>query len=208
MNICIRPSQPADSALAVKLIHLSMGSEMDWLFGQEAGYPAEAVMAALYARRGNRFSWDLCWVAEADGQAVGLLLAFAGRRLPVLEAVTGLHLLGIFGLRATLRLLRKQRLYGDLVEARPDEFYVSNVGVLPEFQGRGIGGALLDLAEEQARAAGLGKCSLLVVQDNPALRLYRRRGYEIVTSYSFPVPEIDHGFYRMVKQLQQLTTND
>lgn len=210
MNVCIRPAQPADSALAVKLIHLSMGEEMDWLFGQEAGYPADAVMAALYARRGNRFSWNLCWVAEADGQAVGLLLAFAGRRLPVLEAVTGLHLVGVFGLRATWRLARKQRLYGDLVEARPDEYYVSNLGVLPEFQGRGIGGALLDFADEQARAAGLGKCSLLVAQDNPALRLYRRRGYEIAASYTFPVPEIGHGrgMHRMVKQLQRVTTND
>lgn len=202
MTVTVRPALPADSALAVSLIRLSMGEEMDWLFGQD-GRPANEVAAALYIRRGNRFSKECCWIAEVEGQAAGLLLAFAGRHLPRLDAMTGLHLLGILGLHAVLRLARRQRHYGDLVEARPDEYYLSNLGVLPEFQGRGIGGALLDFVESQARAAGLSKCSLLVAQNNPAQRLYRRHGYEVTASYEFSVPEIAHGsgYHRMVKQL-------
>lgn len=209
MKVKIRPAAPADSALAVGLIRLSMGEEMDWLFGQD-GHPADEVAAALYARRGNRLGWDLCWLAETDGRAAGLLLSFAGRRLSRLDAMTGLHLVGVLGWRAAWRLARKQRHYGDLIEACPDEYYLSNVSVLPEFQGRGIGGALLDFAEAQARAAGLGKCSLLVAQNNPAQHLYRRRGYEVVASYHFSAPEIAHGsgYHRMVKRLPQLTTND
>ncbi|MCX7609309.1 MAG: GNAT family N-acetyltransferase [Anaerolineales bacterium] len=199
----LRPAVLADSHLAVTLIRLSMGAEMDWLFGQEAGLSADQVMTALYLRRGNRFSWQFCQVAEMDGYPVGLLLAYPGRKLFLMEVITALQLLGICGITATWRIVRRQRAYGNLVEARRDEFYLSNLGVLPEYQGQGLGGWLLEQMDIQARAAGLRKCSLLVARDNPAVHLYRRHGYQIETTYTFPVPEIGHGvgFYRMVKSL-------
>jgi ribosomal protein S18 acetylase RimI-like enzyme len=55
---------------------------------------------------------------------------------------------------------------------------VHDLAVLPDFQGRGIGRALLAAAEERARARGCAKLTLEVREDNARARgLYRERGF-------------------------------
>jgi ribosomal protein S18 acetylase RimI-like enzyme len=55
---------------------------------------------------------------------------------------------------------------------------VHDLAVLPEFQGRGIGGALLAAAEERAVARGCCKVTLEVLETNAgARRLYQQRGF-------------------------------
>lgn len=204
-SLRIRPATNADVSPAVALIRLSMGSEVDWLFGQEKKYPTEHVLAGLFRRKGNRTSHQVCWVAEQGGQVVGALVAYPGKQLRRFDLRTGLHLVQIFGLPATIRVARRQPAYGSLVEAEADEFYVSNVAVSPEAQGKGIGAALMKFSDALARSAGLPKCSLLVTYDNPARHLYERCGYKIVHSYEIDHPMIAHGsggYHRMVKVLE------
>ncbi len=200
----IRPAVLTDAGPVVDLIRLSMHEELDWLLGQEKKHPTESVVSALFYRKGNRLSHDICWVAEQDGQVVGALLAYPGRQVHRLESRMGLHLVTIFGLPGVIRLARRLSVYGDLVESEDDEFYLSNLAVLAECQGRGIGASFLNYADELARANGLKKCSLLVVFGNPARRLYERSGYQLVQSYKFDHPAIadgSGGFHRMVKVL-------
>ncbi|MBI4731417.1 MAG: GNAT family N-acetyltransferase [Chloroflexi bacterium] len=202
--IQIRPALSTDAPLGATLIHLSMGEEADWVFGRGNHKSTGAVLAGLFQRKGNRLSHELCSVAELDGRVVGALVACPGRRLGRLNLRTGLHLLQVVGLAATVRLVRYLPMYGNLVEAAADEFYVTNLAVLPEMQGRGIGAALLSHADALARSNRLLKCSLLVTFDNPARRLYERSGYQIVHSYKIEHPMIAHGsggFHRMVKVL-------
>jgi ribosomal protein S18 acetylase RimI-like enzyme len=62
--------------------------------------------------------------------------------------------------------------------ARSDDMLLDNVAVLPSYQGRGAGRALLWLAEERATAAGYDRVSLYtheVMVENQ--RLYERIGY-------------------------------
>jgi ribosomal protein S18 acetylase RimI-like enzyme len=202
LDLQVRPAVQEDVPLVVDLIRLTMGDEVDWLFGQTV-MPADEVVARLVNRTGNRFSLEYCSIAVQAGEAAGLLLAFAGRNIYRLEARMGLHLVRIIGLEASLRLAKRQKEYGRLVEAEKDEFYVAHVGVLPEFQGQGVGSALLDLADGLARQTGLEKCSLLVTRNNPACRLYERHGYKIVAEFPLEHPVLSHGagFYRMVKLL-------
>jgi ribosomal protein S18 acetylase RimI-like enzyme len=55
---------------------------------------------------------------------------------------------------------------------------VHDLAVLPEFQGRGIGRALLAAAEERARGRGCVKLTLEVLEDNARARgLYHERGF-------------------------------
>jgi len=55
---------------------------------------------------------------------------------------------------------------------------VHDLAVLPEFQGHGIGRALLAHIEDRARANGCGKVTLEVHETNEgAKRLYRELGY-------------------------------
>jgi ribosomal protein S18 acetylase RimI-like enzyme len=54
------------------------------------------------------------------------------------------------------------------------------IGVVAGARGRGIGGALLRALADAARADDLEALSLSVEEDNPALRLYERAGFERV----------------------------
>lgn len=70
------------------------------------------------------------------------------------------------------------------LEFQPDPLFpacvVQQLAVTPALRGQGIGTALLGFAEEQARAAGAAVLIIGTLPGNPALRLYRRRGFERV----------------------------
>jgi GNAT superfamily N-acetyltransferase len=64
-----------------------------------------------------------------------------------------------------------------LVE-QPNALLIENVAVDPRRQGEGIGGALLDFAEDRARAAGIDTVSLYTHEKmSENLALYAGRGY-------------------------------
>jgi ribosomal protein S18 acetylase RimI-like enzyme/DNA-binding transcriptional ArsR family regulator len=54
------------------------------------------------------------------------------------------------------------------------------IAVWPEHRGRGLGSRLLAALADAAGESGLACLSLSVERENPAVRLYRRSGYEIV----------------------------
>jgi ribosomal protein S18 acetylase RimI-like enzyme len=58
----------------------------------------------------------------------------------------------------------------------PTEWRVSQIQLLPEHQGKGIGTQLLQEVLDSARAAGL-VVTLSALKINPAVRLYRRLGF-------------------------------
>jgi ribosomal protein S18 acetylase RimI-like enzyme len=55
--------------------------------------------------------------------------------------------------------------------------YVMDLSVLREYQGRGLGNALMEKAEEYIRSKGLEWMQLDVTKDNPALNFYLKSGY-------------------------------
>ncbi len=65
-----------------------------------------------------------------------------------------------------------------VLAVRGDHLLLENVAVLPSAQGRGIGARLLALAEDQARARGLGEIRLYTNEAmTENLAYYPRRGY-------------------------------
>jgi ribosomal protein S18 acetylase RimI-like enzyme len=57
--------------------------------------------------------------------------------------------------------------------------FIDDLYLVPEARGRGLGAAVLERLEAEARGMGLNALFLVVDPDNaPALRLYRRRGFE------------------------------
>ena len=107
-SVLIRHAVPADSDNVAKLLYLSMGIEADWLFGQEKGHYTYQVLSSLFLKRGNRFGYPLSCIAEQNGKAAGLIVAYQGSKLSRFNWMTGWHLLGVFGLPATIRLARRQ----------------------------------------------------------------------------------------------------
>ena len=62
---------------------------------------------------------------------------------------------------------------------RQDAWWILQVQLMPEHQGRGIGAVLIRRLQAQARAAGI-PLKLKVLKTNPAQRLYERLGFAIV----------------------------
>jgi len=68
----------------------------------------------------------------------------------------------------------------------PNSWYVNVLAVYPEFQGKGLGTGLLNIAEQIARSHGVSRMSLIVDEKNtPARQLYARHGYTELTRRAF-----------------------
>ena len=97
-------------------------------------------------------------------------LAIADARLPLhrLDAGTGFYLVGWDGGEPA----------GHAYLALTSPLEVQDMYVLPELRGRGIGTALLNAAEDEARSRGATRLTLTVGVDSAgARRLYERQGY-------------------------------
>ena len=67
-----------------------------------------------------------------------------------------------------------------------NHLYLASLYILPGFQGRGIGGRLLEAAEKKARADGLEELWVgVMVQNEAARRWYDKRGFRFVREESF-----------------------
>jgi len=69
----------------------------------------------------------------------------------------------------------KEKGYGYIDDQTPE----LSIAVLPNFRGKGIGTELLEKLIEQSRLQ-VRALSLSVSIDNPAVRLYRRLGFEVI----------------------------
>lgn len=73
-----------------------------------------------------------------------------------------------------------------ILHSRPQEWFIARIEVLPEFQNRGIGAALINRVYEMASAQHK-PVALQVFKINPASRLYQRLGFQITgeTEYHY-----------------------
>ena len=60
---------------------------------------------------------------------------------------------------------------------KPGEVYIEQLGVGAAARGQGVGGKLLDWGERVARERGANMMSLGVLNGNPAIKLYERKGF-------------------------------
>jgi ribosomal protein S18 acetylase RimI-like enzyme len=78
----------------------------------------------------------------------------------------------------------------------PPSWHIEVMAVLPEYQGRGLGGRFIDIAKSQARAENFDLLSLHVFESNEgAIRLYERCGFRVVARAPIPdgFPMADRG---------------
>ncbi|MGF1629772.1 MAG: GNAT family N-acetyltransferase [Kiloniellaceae bacterium] len=165
-----RDARKDDARALAQLIEIAGEGIPGFLWAQQAsdGRTALDVGAERAAREDANFSYRNAVVAHLDGKIAGMLLAYT---LPAPRAQD------LAELPAIPPLLRP------LVELEyrvPGSFYVNALAVFPLFRGRGIGGALLDIALERARRAHCDRLSVQVFAENAgALRLYLRSGYRV-----------------------------
>ena len=104
-----------------------------------------------------------------------------------------------------MRFLVNARHFLSAKEAESDEYFINSLAVSPQFQGKGIGTALLDHAEKKAKADHYHKSSLWVARENSRARiLYERNGYNVKDTFGSKTLYKHFGclgFHRMVKNL-------
>ena len=197
----IRPARPDDAPLAAVTFRLSMGEFADHLFGHD-GRAAEIALMKLFSRNAGRFGYEHASVIEHHKRALGMLIAIPGRDINRLGFASARFLPMAFGWNM-FGFIARSLSFASIHEAEADEYYISNLAVLPAAHGQGYGPRLLTHADEQARTRGLSKVSLLVSPANKtALRLYKKHGFEIVSTNEHKNPIAS--YHRMVKKLNPL----
>jgi GNAT superfamily N-acetyltransferase len=201
-----RPAEPGDADTAAELIAMSDGDFGVALFG--LGDPAleRRILAGLYRRIGNRYSYRWGEAAVVGSQVVGLLLAVPGAQMLRLNLAMLAQTWQLYGPRRALAFYRRAVRVASFKEVEPGELQVGNLAVLPEFRGRGIARRLLARADALARRMGLARMALTVDFGNLSARhLYETSGYR--SDFCFPTPHLmaqlgTAGLERMVKDLE------
>jgi ribosomal protein S18 acetylase RimI-like enzyme len=198
----IRSARPDDAPLAAAVFRLSLDHLTEHLFGAN-GRQTEFALMRLFSLNAGRFGYGSAYVAELSHQPLGMMVSFPGADITRLRLSVARYLPRALGWNLFGFVARSLAMAGGK-EAQADEYYVSNLGVLPAAQGQGLGKHLLLHADERARALGLTKCSLTVALENhTALRLYKRQGYEIVFTKRDKNPLAS--YHRIVKELTPLS---
>ena len=166
-NITIRPAVAGDAPLVGRVVLMALH--------YDETHPFAPIFARLAAREVSQYSYRNALVAEVDGETVGAIIGYDGARLEELR-------------KPLLELMRET--FGGVREIEDEtsagEFYLDSLAVLPQWRGRGVGGALLSAARDRAFAAGYERVGLIVDFTNPrAETLYKSLGFERVNATTF-----------------------
>ena len=149
-----------------------------WSLSAAEGQEPLDVGTERAASESGNFSYRNAVVAEEDGEAVAMVLAY-----PLPEAGENVDLDEI---PEVLRPLVELELLA------PGTFYVNGLATLPGYRGRGLGSKLLEAANDLATEAGCDELSLEVFEQNEsAIRLYESNGYKTVARR----PAVPHPSY-------------
>lgn len=201
----IRPAIPQDAPAAADLLLMTMRKMGEVIFGLDDPVLARTSLGRLFQYPDNRFSFSKTVFSEADGRVSGLLLSFAAQELPRLERPLLRHMLRVYPFGKLLHLGWRARLLSGS-EVQDGEYYIAHLAVYSQDRGRGVGSALLEVAEQKCRQAGLKKCSLCVDVDNiNARNLYLKSGYRVAATHLFPLQAArvlkERGFEHLVKEI-------
>ncbi|HET6771214.1 MAG TPA: GNAT family N-acetyltransferase [Actinomycetota bacterium] len=177
-DLSLRRSEKQDARAVTPLI-LAAAPSLEVVLRDRA----TADRAAEAAFRAERTVWSHRFgLAAEDGNGpVGLVTAFPGRMYGSLALGTGVVLARAAGARHASDLARRGRILQRLLAPiRRQVLYVSALAVLPDRRGRGIGTALIQRVLVGAERLGLGVALDAGVEDEAALRLYERLGFQRV----------------------------
>lgn len=174
----IREARQDDVAAVVPLMHESAPGIYDRFAGGRER--ALATLERAFAQSGNVASREVIRVADTDGRVAAAMAAF-----PLAEGVDRSRAF----LRITLRRLPPWRWWaalrvfsaGGLAVQAEDSLYVDSLATDPGMRRLGAARALLEAAEDEARALGLRAVTLDTTLDNdPARALYASAGFDEV----------------------------
>jgi ribosomal protein S18 acetylase RimI-like enzyme len=205
MYPALQPATPEMTPAASDLIYLTMGKMADYLFGSDNAKNAQEILMRLFREKSNRFSYQHTMVTTFSGKVTGMVIAYSGRMMKSLEIPTAFSLIRVSGVSGFIRFLKRAFPLFGIKEAEDDEYFISNIAVLSDYQGQGLGKYMLSQVEETARKKGFKKISLSVdVKNERAFSLYSQKGFKVMETVKIESLQkrIGYsGFHRMAKAL-------
>lgn len=182
MNLQIRKAMPADSSEIATILLLAMEEIVYEFLGVRDKQAAFHFMEQMVSTENNQYSWQNAHVMHAEDKIAGAVIVYDGARLHELRKPVAEYI------RAHTSLP-----FAPEDETQAGEFYLDSIGVHPEWQGKGIGGTLLQyLISEYVEKQGL-KLGLLVEKANPAARrLYEKVGFRKTGEKTLVGKTMDH----------------
>ncbi|MBX9138802.1 MULTISPECIES: GNAT family N-acetyltransferase [unclassified Clostridium] len=151
----------------------------------------------LVESEGSRYSYNNVEVAELYGKVCGAIILLKGNELSKLDLITSLKLFKhIKGMKNKIRFLKDVILELNFYECEENELYIANLATLEDFRGKGIGKALIKLAEKSAKKQGYKVCSLLA-KDSGVKSFYEKLDFVFEKEESY----YSHTLYRMIKTI-------
>jgi len=175
MDLIVRAAQPEDRAGA--LLYESAKPYYDAYAGTEKR--ARRLLTRVYDRPAHSASYEFCYVAEAEGEIVGVLAGFPSRRGEELARRFIVLTLPRIPLWRWPGLFRHLHAAGHVAPRPPaGSWYVDALAVRRDWRRRGVAHALLEEAEHQAERNGATGVALDTGLGNaPARALYEGYGF-------------------------------
>ena len=164
----IRKANSSDVNNIAKLALIAGEGIPAWFWKQSAAEAQniEDAGATKLLSESDNFSYRNVHVAVIDGEVAGMILAY---RLPDEDQAEDLEELPAF-IRPMV----------ELEQCAPSSFYINMIATFPQYRNMSIGTKLMGIVDSLARDAACLITSIEVFEQNEgALRLYQRLGYEV-----------------------------
>ena len=133
----------------------------------------------------NQYSYENTLVYEENGEIIGSIIAYDGSKLNELRKPFLDFLKANFNFHQTPE-----------DETEDGEYYLDNLSVSAQHQGKGVGKKLIEAMLNLAKEKGFEKVGLLVDVENPsAKKLYERIGFQIVGKKDLMGGKYEHLVY-------------
>ncbi|MFB9055846.1 GNAT family N-acetyltransferase [Mariniflexile ostreae] len=180
-NSFIRKATKSDSKGITDCLFLALETFLCKFIGVNDSVKAKHMLLHFVNEENNQYSFQNCYVAEIDGMIAGAINSYNGAHLNALK-------------RPIANFIQHQigTDFNPEPETTDGEYYIDSFGILPRFQGKGIGTQLLKhlIHEHRTQNRVLG---LLVEENNQkAETLYLALGFKWIKNQALAGKNMRH----------------
>lgn len=193
-SLILRDASESDAPIIAELVYVTEDDpEHEWGEGSKEEILQRII--SLINTDGSRYYYKNIKVAELEGKPCGAIILLNSDDILKLDIKTsGKLFISIKGFIRKIKFIKDFILSLRLDECDEHELYIANIATSKDMRGRGIGKALMELADEMAKKEGYAKCSLLA-KDESLIRFYSKFNYKFERVENY----FSHNLYRMVK---------
>jgi GNAT superfamily N-acetyltransferase len=181
--ISLRAARPDDDKIAISLIMLAARKMLVTIFGDGNENTTLGFLRTAWQIQQSQFGYGRHTIACYNEQPVGICTHWQSNMPEVFAKDTARAILNYYTLDAAKQVInRSQAATLTIAPPRNDELIVGHLAVFSEFQGKGLGAALINFVAECARQQDKRWLGLDVDKENTqAIGFYHHLGFENTT---------------------------